>query len=160
MAPEQTCFLQKLYNEHHNAMFYVAKRIIRDSVAASDIVSQAFLMLILKIDVVMEYDEPEKWLFHVLKNIAIDEYRRTRLHGLVSIEDIPEMSVEPEFISFSDLLPKGLTSEEKKILTLRIDRDMDYREISELMSISCSACRMKYSRAKKHCAELMEKQDI
>jgi len=36
---------------------------------------------------------------------------------------------------------------------------MDYSTISEKLGISETACRSQYSRARRHCAELMERSD-
>ena len=66
---------------------------------------------------------------------------------------------EPELIPFSGMLPKGLSASEQRILTLRLAEDMDYSTISEKLGISETACRSQYSRARRHCAELMERSD-
>ena len=42
---------------------------------AEDIVADTFLILLAKINSVMEHEQPVKWLFRVLKNNAISEYR-------------------------------------------------------------------------------------
>ena len=57
------------------------------------------------------------------------------------------------------MLPKGLSESEQRILTLRLAEDMDYSTISEILGISETACRSQYSRARRHCAELMERSD-
>ena len=56
-------------------MFEVALRIVKNPVKASDVVSDTFLILILKISTVMDHEDPVKWLFTVLKNNALGEYR-------------------------------------------------------------------------------------
>ncbi len=157
LTPEQTRFFEALYQEHHNAMRHVAQKIVKDPEAAADAVSQAFLIAILKLDVVMGCESPEKWLFHVLKNTAIDEYRRRR-RAEIPMEYIPEPWSEAELISFDDLLPEGLTAGEREILSLRIERGLDYDEIARRLELSAAACRMKYSRARRRCAQLMRSQ--
>jgi len=156
VTPEQTRFVQVLYQKHHDAMLYIAKRIVKDPEAAADVVSQTFLISILKIDAVMGCEDPAKWLFHVLKNAAIDEYRRLQ-RSAVPLEGVEETAVEADFLSFQDLLPAGLTPEEQKILALRIHRELRYEEIAQLLHTSSAACRVKFSRARKHCAELMRR---
>ena len=69
------------------------------------------------------------------------------------------MQPKPELIPFSGMLPKALSASEQRILTLRLAEDMDYSTISEKLGISETACRSQYSRARRHCAELMERSD-
>ncbi len=157
MTPEQTRFVQMLYQQHHDAMRYLAQKIVKDPEAAADAVSQTFLIAILKIDTVMRCDEPARWLFHVLKNAAIDEYRRAR-RGAVPLDGVEDTAVEDDLLPFPDLLPTGLTAEEREILTLRIHRQMEYDDIARMLHVSSAACRMKFSRARKRCAELMRQE--
>lgn len=154
MTPEQTRFVQTLYQEYHDTMFSLAKKIVKNPEAAADVVSKTFLSSILKIDTVMACEDPAKWLFHVLKNAAIDEYRRLR-RCAVPLDGVKEPAVEEDFFSFQDLLPGGLSAGEREILDLRIRRQLEYDEIARLLHTSSAACRMKFSRARKHCAELM-----
>lgn len=138
-------------------MFEVALRIVKNSVKASDVVSDTFLILILKIPTVMNHEDPVKWLFTVLKNNALGEYRKSKVRKEVSLDDAIIRGKEQELIPFSEMLPKGLTSEERDILILRLGEDLDYAEIAKRLHSTESACRMKFSRAKKRCAELMER---
>ncbi len=157
VTSEQTQLFCKLYEAHHDAMYYIAKRIVKDTATASDVVSQTFLDLILRIDAVMEYSNPVKWLYHVLKNNAIDEYRRMRRRTAVPLENVPAVTAESDMISFEDLLPGELTREERCILTLRIKESLDYTSIARRLGTTEGACRMKFSRARKRCAELMSR---
>ena len=49
---------------------------------AEDIVADTFLILLAKINSVMEHEQPVKWLFRVLKNNAISEYRAQCRHAV------------------------------------------------------------------------------
>ena len=126
---------------------------------AEDIVADTFLILLAKINSVMEHEQPVKWLFRVLKNNAISEYRAQCRHAAAPLEESILRAAEPELIPFSGMLPKGLSASEQRILTLRLAEDMDYSTISEKLGISETACRSQYSRARRHCAELMERSD-
>ena len=120
---------------------------------AEDIVADTFLILLAKINSVMEHEQPVKWLFRVLKNNAISEYRAQCRHAAAPLEESILRAAEP------GMLPKGLSESEQRILTLRLAEDMDYSTISEKLGISETACRSQYSRARRHCAELMERSD-
>ncbi len=156
MTPEQTRLIEALYQEHHDSMRRVAQKILKDPEAAADAVSQAFLIAILKLDTVAECQDPAKWLFHVLKNTALDEYRRRCRQSAAPLEEIAEVAARSELVSFQELLPQGLTEEEREILCLRIERQMDYARLARHFGLSAGACRMKFSRAKRRCAELLK----
>lgn len=157
MTQEQIAFFEGLYRKHYELMFEVALRIVKNPVKASDVVSDTFLILILKIPTVMNHEDPVKWLFTVLKNNALGEYRKSKVRKEVSLDDAVIRGKDQELIPFSEMLPKGLTPEERDILILRLGEDLDYAEIAKRLHTTESACRMKFSRAKKRCAELMER---
>lgn len=157
MTQEQIAFFEGLYRKHYELMFEVALRIVKNPVKASDVVSDTFLILILKIPTVMNHEDPVKWLFTVLKNNALGEYRKSKVRKEVSLDDAVIRGKDQELIPFSEMLPKGLTPEERNILILRLGEDLDYAEIAKRLHSTESACRMKFSRAKKRCAELMER---
>ncbi len=156
VTQEQISFLESLYRKHYDLMYEVALRIVKNPAKASDVVSETFLILILKISAVMNHEDPVKWLFTVLKNTALSEYRKSKVRKEISLDDAMIRGTEQEMIPFSEMLPKGLTAEEREILTLRLGEDLDYAEIAKRLHATESACRMKFSRARKRCAELLE----
>lgn len=157
MTQDQIAFFESLYRKHYDLMFEVALRIVKNPVKASDVVSDTFLILILKISTVMSHEDPVKWLFTVLKNNALGEHRKSMVRKEISLDDAIIRGKEQELIPFSEMLPKGLTLEERNILILRLGEDLDYAEIANRLHTTESACRMKFSRAKKRCADLMER---
>ncbi len=159
MTAEQTSFFENLYLKHNERMFEVAVRIVKNPVIAADIVSETFLVLVMRINTVMEHEDPVKWLFTVLKNNALVEYRRTKKHGELPLDEAMSKTVEPEFITIKDMLPNGLTPDERLILSLRLNDNLEYSDIAKRMNITESTCRMRFSRAKKHCAELLAEQE-
>ena len=91
--------------------------------------ADTFLILLAKINSVMEHEQPVKWLFRVLKNNAISEYRAQCRHAAAPLEESILRAAEPELIPFSGMLPKGLSASEQRILTMRLAEDMDYSTI-------------------------------
>ncbi len=159
MTLEQISFFENLYQKHNERMFEVAVRIVKNPVTAADIVSETFLTLIMRINTVMKHKEPVKWLFSVLKNNALIEYRRTKNHRELPLDETVAQTSELEFIAFKDMLPNGLTPDEQLILSLRLNDNLEYSDIAKRMNITESTCRMRFSRARKHCAELLTEQE-
>ena len=159
MTQEQILFFEESYTKYYSMMVQTVLPIVGSRDIAEDIVADTFFILLAKINSVMEHEQPVKWLFRVLKNNAISEYRAQCRHAAAPLEESILRAAEPELIPFSGMLPKGLSASEQRILTLRLAEDMDYSTISEKLGISETACRSQYSRARRHCAELMERSD-
>ena len=154
MTQKQILFFEELYTKYYSMMVQTVLPIVGGRDIAED-----FFILLARINSVMEHEQPVKWLFRVLKNNAISEYRAQCRHAAAPLEESILRAAEPELIPFSGMLPKGLSASEQRILTMRLAEDMDYSTISEILGISETACRSQYSRARRHCAELMERSD-
>ena len=158
MTGKQIEFFEDTYRKYYKIMYEVAFRIVKNAEIADDMVADTFLVLITKINTVMEHEQPVKWLFRVLKNNALNERRAQLNHAAVSLDQHFSVAAEDNLIPFSGFLPSGLSETEKKILTLRLSDDLEYAEIDKKMNMTENACRMQYSRARQHCAELLERQ--
>ena len=82
----------------------------------------------------------------------------TFLKRLADLSQV-EQKATREFLQKRVVTAKEELSEaEQKILTLRLSEDLEYVEIAKIMNMTENACRMQYSRARRHCAELLERQ--
>ena len=79
-------------------------------------------------------------------------------HSAVPLDEHLAVAAADNLIPFSGYLPNGLSETEQKILTLRLSEDLEYVEIAKIMNMTENACRMQYSRARRRCAELLERQ--
>lgn len=158
MTPEQNKFLEKLYSDQYKLMYYVARRILRNPTAAADVVSETFCILTAEIERTMTCDNPVGFSFRILRNCAFNELRKRKIHAEIPLERAVDTSVESEWLSVPDLLPSGLTSEEKEVLLLRLEQKLPYTEIAAHLRLTESACRMRFSRARARCVQLLRKE--
>ena len=158
MTGNQIEFFDDIYRKYYKMMYDVALRIVKNPEIAEDVVADTFLVLITKINAVIEHEQPVKWLFRVLKNNALNERRAQCSHSAVPLDEHLAVAAADNLIPFSGYLPNGLSEIEQKILTLRLSEDLEYIEIAKIMNMTENACRMQYSRARRHCAELFERQ--
>jgi RNA polymerase sigma-70 factor (ECF subfamily) len=56
---------------------------------------------------------------------------------------------------FEEILPQGLTTEERQLLIWHFREQLAYDEIAERLHISVLACRTRVFRAKEHCKALL-----
>ena len=158
MTQEQILFFEESYTKYYRMMVQTVLPIVGSRDIAEDIVADTFLILLAKINSVMEHEQPVKWLFRVLKNNALNERRAQSNHSAVPLDEHLAVAAADNLIPFSGYLPNGLSETEQKILTLRLSEDLEYVEIAKIMNMTENACRMQYSRARRRCAELLERQ--
>ena len=158
MTQEQILFFEESYTKYYRMMVQTVLPIVGSRDIAEDIVADTFLILLAKINSVMEHEQPVKWLFRVLKNNALNERRAQSAHSAVPLDEHIAVAAADNLTPFSGYLPNGLSEIEQKILTLRLSEDLEYVEIAQIMNMTENACRMQYSRARRRCAELLERQ--
>ena len=158
MTQEQILFFEESYTKYYRMMVQTVLPIVGSRDIAEDIVADTFLILLAKINSVMEHEQPVKWLFRVLKNNALNERRAQSNHSAVPLDEHIAVAAADNLTPFSGYLPNGLSEIEQKILTLRLSDDLEYAEIAKIMNMTENACRMQYSRARRRCAELLERQ--
>lgn len=74
--------LEDLFEAHHERLFRLARRLLRDSEAARDAVQEVFLRAARHADRLPAGDPGgEAWLVRVLVNLCRDQFRRRRVRG-------------------------------------------------------------------------------
>lgn len=87
MTGNQIEFFDDIYRKYYKMMYDVALRIVKNPGIAEDVVADTFLVLITKINAVIEHEQPVKWLFRVLKNNALNERRAQSNHSAVPLDE-------------------------------------------------------------------------
>lgn len=158
MEKESTAFFEELYRTYYLKLFRVAKGIVQKDGVAEELVEETFVILLTQIGKIRTHPNPLGWLYKVLTNQALNELRREQRHGEILLDNISEMGEEIDLLSFQDGLPNGLKDEEKNILLLRYQEQLSYAEIAQQLGISQELGRTRLHRAKKHYAQLMERE--
>jgi RNA polymerase sigma factor (sigma-70 family) len=149
-------FFQSLYEANYRKMIQFAYRVVGNMETAQDLVQDTFLLALFKPNGLSNHPNPKGWLMQTLKNLALNEKRRMQAHPQVPLESVEQVLGEEPGIPFDVVLPRKLSQEEKVILTLRFEQQMDYQEIAEQLGISESGCRSRLSRALAHYRKLIE----
>lgn len=125
---------------------------------AEEIVNEAFLILLQQFEDVKNHENPSGWLFVVVRRLAFNEIRKAS-NNEVSLDEIQDVGEDDKaLISFQDSLPAKLSEEEKTLLVLRYEKQMNTREIAQHLGISESSCRTKLHRAKQRYAYLRKRE--
>lgn len=109
---------EKLYNEYHRELYLYAVSLCKNHYQAQDLVSETFYKALLTVDKSVPYFK--FWLFHVCKNLYIDESRKD--NRLMDMEDIILESLETPLDKLID------NEERKRIFNLVMKLRPSYRE--------------------------------
>lgn len=156
MNRKQHELIVSLHNDCFERMRSIVYRKTGDICLAEEIAQETFLVAIIKVDDLMGHEKPEGWLFKTLNNIILREMDRVYRRTECPLDGAMELLYHEDDIPFELMLPKELSSYDKEMLILRLDKQWSYEQIADYRGITQAACRKQMSRAVARCKEFME----
>ena len=154
----------QLYSQYCDGMYLVAKRFVKDSMEAEDIVQEAFIKAFSKLHQYKAEVTFGAWLKRIVINKSIDLLKSKKKHlqdldevHLKVVDDAyDEWSVEDN-ITIEDVKEaiEQLTEKYKLVVMLYLIEGYDHQEISEILNITEVASRTQLSRGKVKLQELL-----
>ena len=151
MTPEQKEIIGQLMRQYAPLMVQLTFRRTGDPQLAEELVQETFLTACKKADIVCAHEKPLAWLYQALQYLTIKEINRACHRREQSSEDLQDLGAADDPPAFHEILPRNLTTEERRILILRFEHRLSHREIAETLGISEAACRKQVSRALQKC---------
>lgn len=147
----------QLYNLYCKAMFLVAKRYVKDTFLAEDVMQDAFIKAFKNINSYKGEVAFGAWLKKIVINQSIDELKKKKL-DTISINQVVEDKIDVENedwevddkISAEEIV-KTINSLQEKyriVLTLYLLEGYDHEEISEILKIPVTTSRSHLHRGK------------
>lgn len=137
ISPEELC---ELVEEHFSTLLLFARRWSPQS--AEDLVQDAFLQLIRRCSREGRPDQPVAWLFQVVRNAAIDLFRKNQTrakHEKIRSEESPVHFVLPEHASVQaeeiEKMLRSLAPEQHEIVVARIWGGLTFEEIAAMLRL-------------------------
>ncbi|MDX9906682.1 MAG: RNA polymerase sigma factor [Bacteroidales bacterium] len=154
----------QIYKLYYKSMFNTALRIVNDPAIAEDIMQETFLEAFRQIGTYREESSFGAWLKRITVNKSIDEFRKTK--DVVSIDQMDtEVADTDDDENYLQVLSTrveeirkaihALPDNFRVILSLHLLEGYDHEEITQILGISYSLSRTRYSRAKKKLLELI-----
>ena len=155
--------LEKLINRHQLRIFNYIKSKVLDRDTAEDIFQDTFIKVIktLKSGVYNEEGKFLPWVMRIAHNLVIDFFRKSNRIPTIQNNDeydlfkfISDTTPNIERILFQDQLVKDLQNlilelpeDQKEVLTMRLYRDMSFKEIAKNTNVSINTAlgRMRYA---------------
>ncbi len=158
--------LEQIYVAYQKEMYYMAYDILQNVHDAQDAVQTSILKLVTYIEKIDEIkcNKTKYLIVTIVRNTAIDIYRKKKSHPLMDTEEDREMeglSLDDHVIRLSDakMLAENLAKlkvEYADVLTLKYFHEFDDKEIANVLCISCDNVRVRLSRAKAKLKNLMK----
>ena len=164
-AEEKSRF-EELYLLYRQDMYKTAYSILQDSFEAEDVVHEAFLIVIKKLDKISEIKCPRThaFLIIIVKNLALKVYnerKKINTYDIDNIEMADSTDIEDEVISEIELsqlenILKQLPEDYYQILFLEQYMGFTIKDISESLSITYENTKKRLQRAKSKLRKLIE----
>ena len=138
-----------VYQELKQPVFTIAYRITQSKETAEDITHDVFVKLF-RSPPDSSVKNIRAWIFQIARNLAIDALRKqSRIaeeDGYCHMEDpYSPLHIRMDMEAALRKLPRG----EREILTLHLNADLGFREISNIVDLSLPATYRKYRKALK-----------
>lgn len=154
--------LRRIYEAYHTYLYTIILSIVREKEDAEDLTVECFLKLWKAADQYQPGNTHKAYLASIARNLALDHLRKqersTLLTEAMGIEEKPDPVQSPEQrvvseLSFRDMM-RALPQIEQQILALKLEGDLTFREIGEVLNLPMGTVTWKYRKAldalKKH----------
>lgn len=158
MTPAQKEYIGTLMRQHAPLMVQLTCRRIGDRRLAEELVQETFLTACQKADIVCAHEKPLAWLYQTLNYLTIKEMNKAYHARETASEEVEDFGAAGDPLSLGELLPRELTQEEQRILILRFEYRLSYREIAEALGVTEVACRKQVSRAIQKCRKYIKRE--
>ncbi|MDO5968835.1 RNA polymerase sigma factor [Flavivirga aquimarina] len=156
----------QLYNQYCDGMYIVAKRFLKDTAEAEDVVQEAFIKAFSKLHQYKAEVTFGAWLKRIVINKSID-FLKSKKQQLIALDEV-HLKVIDTTLDDKWLVDDAMTLNDVKIainklpdkyqyvVMLYLIEGYDHQEISEILSISEVASRAQLSRGKAKLQELLK----
>lgn len=149
-------FIKTLMEKHASTMVQLVYRRTLDQQLSEDLVQETFLTACCKPEKLYSHPKPVAWLYDVLNKLTMRELDKAyHTAELPMVEENLAGAVEMD-LPMEFYLPAGLSSREREMILMRVERNLSFSEIAEHHGVSEIACRQRVSRAMRKCRSLME----
>jgi RNA polymerase sigma factor (sigma-70 family) len=155
----------QLYKIYYKSMYNVCLRIVNNETEAEDVMQEAFLKALNKIDTYRGEVSFGAWLKRIVINCSLDVLKKRKVvfeeinerkHDSEDYKmEVKEVNVETIKMAINNL-PDGY----RVVLSLYLIEGYDHEEISEILGISNSASRTQFMRAKNKLKEILKDKEI
>ena len=168
LQTQRSDYFGVLYQRYATKVFGKCISILKDYDEAKDAVQDIFVKIMTNLANFGERAQFSTWIYSITYNYCIDIIRKKKKEKTLFTDDIerapdvPEEDVPDEFLLEMEVkhlkaVLEDLPTGDRMILLMKYQDDMSIRDISEVLSKTESAVKMKIKRAKHKAQELFYK---
>ncbi len=153
-----TKYFDQLYSRHCDKVYGKCISILKDTNLANDALQEIFIKILLNISKFKEQSKFSTWVYSITYNFCIDMVRRNRKSLLIYsgddeaageiVEDVSDSEILETSISKLKVILNKIPVGDKAVLMMKYQDGMSIKDISETLSKTESAVKMKIKRAK------------
>ena len=145
--------LERIYEEHAQALFGFLLNMTRDESDTRDVLQDVFLKLAAQPDLLREARDPRAFLLRLAHNLAVDLFRRrtVRRNGAASLAAQPQplfaASQDPDEAAFRGALDRALgelPDEQRAVVYLKLWEGMTFDAIAGTLDIPPNTAASRY----------------
>ncbi|MDY4788177.1 MAG: sigma-70 family RNA polymerase sigma factor [Bacilli bacterium] len=140
-----------IYEETKKIVFFTIYDILKDYSLSDDIMQDAYIMVVNKIQQYQDDSNPRNWIITIAKNLALNEYNKHKKDILVDYsenEQLAGKSYDKDVDTpLLNLAKKVLSEDEYQILTLIIVDSFKRREVASMLNMPIGTVTWKYNEA-------------
>lgn len=155
----------ELYRLHVDAMYNICRRMIGDEDEAKDALQESFIDAFTKLNSLEHEVTFSAWLKRIVVNKCINVLRKNKNH-FSSLEDEAELQIPADTENDDSITKKSavkimnalenISEGCRTVFNLYLFEGYDHKEIGQILSISESASKAQYSKAKSKIRHLLE----
>jgi RNA polymerase sigma factor (sigma-70 family) len=159
-------YFDQIYKRYMNKIYSKCISMLKDETKAIDATQEIFTKIFLNLSKFNERSKFSTWIYSITYNYCIDFIRRKKKETNLFVDeqgeipdiedDIPDTALlEMEVGRLKEVLDR-LPEEDRIILLMKYQDDMQIKEIAELLDKTDSAIKMKIKRAKQKAQKIYQ----
>ena len=155
----------ELYKLYYKPMYNICLRMVGNEVEAEDVMQEAFLNALTKIDTYEGKVSFGAWLKRIVINRSLDQLKKRKVKFEELNEKIPDE--EPVSLHIGEIQMEYLKKAIQKlpdgfrvVLSLYLLEGYDHEEIAQILGITNVSSRTQFLRAKLKLREMLQKEEL
>lgn len=152
--------IEKIYNEYYPIVYKYLCCITHNPDISEELTQETFYKMIKNIDSFRGNSKLSSWLCEIAKNLWYDELRKRKRKMTIaenfegkSSENMEENLIHKEEVSIVYHKINSLEEETKRVMYLRINANMSFKEIGQVLGKTETWARVTFYRGKKKIKE-------
>lgn len=165
--PYVTFAYEELMRRYQKHLHSIALRYLSNNADAEEVVHDVMLKVFVRITKFESRSSFKTWIYRLTYNESVDKIRSREKHATAPLDQETELSVSDELelcnaseLNAIDSRMKTLNAVDRSIVVFRVQFELEFKEIAEIVELNLSTVKMKYKRALEKLRHSNNKSDL